>query len=142
MRLRLFTDQQPDVASSQMMLSILRVAEGKYPEALQLAQSAKVTYTASLSADHWRTAIAESAEGAAFTGLNRLPEADTLLTHSYGILSKDGGAPLIYRTLAQRYLDDLHRRERHASIAAARSTPTLAAKAKSAAAADTKRQVP
>jgi tetratricopeptide (TPR) repeat protein len=142
MRLRLFSDQQPDVASSQMMLAVLRVAEGKYPEAVQLAQSAKVTYTASLSADHWRTAIAESAEGAAFTGLNRLPEADTLLTHSYGILSKDGGAPLIYRTLAQRYLDELHRRERHASLAATRPASAVAAKTKTAVAADSKMHVP
>ena len=123
MRLRLFTDQQPDVASSQMMLAILRVAEGKYPEAVQLAQSAKYTYTRALSADHWRTAIAESAEGAALTGLDRFPEAETALTHSNEILRKDGGAPLIYRTLAQRYLDTLHQREQRASLRAARSTP-------------------
>jgi tetratricopeptide (TPR) repeat protein len=118
MRLRLFSNQQPDVASSQMMLAILRDAEGKYPEAVQLAQSARAIYTSSLSADHWRTAIAESAEGAAFTGLDRLPEAETLLTHSYAILHKDGGAPLIYRTLTQRYVDALHRREREAGVAA------------------------
>ena len=116
MRRRLFSEHQPDVASSQMMLAILRDAEGKFPEAVQLAQSAKTIYTTTLSADHWRTAIAESAEGAAFTGLDRLPEAETLLTHSYGILKKDGGAPLIYRTLTQRYLDTLHRRERHAVL--------------------------
>jgi tetratricopeptide (TPR) repeat protein len=125
MRLRLFNDQQPDVASSQMMLAILKVAEGKYPEALQLAQSAKQTYTTSLSADHWRTAIAETAEAGALTGLDRLPEADARLTHSYAILRKDGGAPLIYRTLAQSYLDKLHRRERLASVAASRATVPL-----------------
>jgi tetratricopeptide (TPR) repeat protein len=123
MRLRLFSDQQPDVASSQMALAILRVAEAKYSDAVQLAQSAKYTYTTSLSADHWRTAIAESAEGAALTGLDRLPEAQKLLTHSYGILSKDGGAPLVYRTLTQRYLDTLHRREHHLGVVASRSTP-------------------
>ena len=39
----------------------------------------------------------------------RYREADSCLTHSYAILSKNGGAPLIYRTIAQRYLDTLHR---------------------------------
>jgi tetratricopeptide (TPR) repeat protein len=113
MRLRLFDDHHPDVASSLMMLAILRVSEEKYSEALQLAQNAKSIYTVALSPDHWRTAIAESAEGAALSGLGRYPEAETVLAHSYGVLSKGGGAPLVYRTLAQRYLDVLHRRERH-----------------------------
>jgi tetratricopeptide (TPR) repeat protein len=135
MRRRLFNDQQPDVASSQMMIAILRVAQGNFPEAAQLAQSAKATYTAALSADHWRTAIAESAEGAALTGLDRLPEAASLLTHSNTILRKDGGAPLIYRTLAQRYLDTLHRRERltaarSAALAGAAGTTIAAAAVK------------
>jgi tetratricopeptide (TPR) repeat protein len=111
MRRRLFDEHHPDVGSSLMMLAILRVSEKKYPEALQLAQSAKNIYTAALSPDHWRTAIAESAAGAALTGLGRYPEAETELAHSYGILSKDGGAPLVYRTLTQRYIDVLHRRE-------------------------------
>jgi tetratricopeptide (TPR) repeat protein len=114
MRRRLFDEHHPDVASSLMMLAILRVSEEKYSDALQLAQSAKSIYTAALSPDHWRTAIAESAAGAALTGLGRYPEAETELTHSYGVLSKSGGAPLVYRTLTQRYLDVLHRRESHA----------------------------
>src|SRR5208282_3993686 len=113
MRRRLFDEHHPDVASSLMMLAILRVSEQKYPEALQLAQNAKSIYTAALPADHWRTAIAESAEGAALTGLGRYPEAETRLTHSYLILSKKSGAPLVFRTLVQRYVDTLHRRERH-----------------------------
>lgn len=123
MRRRLFDEHHPDVASSLMMLAILRVSEKKYPEALQLAQSAKSIYTAALSADHWRTAIAESAEGAALTGLGRYAEAATDLAHSSEILSK-GGAPLAYRTLAQRYLETLHRRERQAGAA---STQTASA---------------
>jgi hypothetical protein len=94
-----------------MMLAILRVSEKKYPEALQLAQNAKGIDSAALSPDHWRTAIAESAAGAALTGLGRYPEAETELAHSYGILSKSGGAPLVYRTLTQRYIDVLHRQE-------------------------------
>ena len=59
-----------------------------------MARSAKAIYTAALSADHWRTALAESAEGAALTGLGRYPEAEMRLTHGYGILSKDRRLPL------------------------------------------------
>jgi tetratricopeptide (TPR) repeat protein len=121
MRRRLFDEHHPDVASSLMMLAILRVSEEKYPEALQLAQSAKSIYTAALSPDHWRTAIAESAAGAALTGLGRYPEAETELAHSSGVLSKSGGAPLVYRALTQRYLDTLHRRERHPGGAPSRT---------------------
>jgi tetratricopeptide (TPR) repeat protein len=121
MRRRLFDEHHPDVASSLMMLAILRVSELKYPEALQLAQDAKSIYAAALSPEHWRTAIAESAEGAALTGLGRYPEAESDLAHSYAVLSK-GGAPLTYLTLAQRYLQTLHRRERHAG-----AEPSLAA---------------
>jgi tetratricopeptide (TPR) repeat protein len=117
MRRRLFDDKQPDVASSLIALAILRIAEAQYSEALEMAQSAKGIYTAALSADHWRTALAESAEGAALSGLGQYPEAEMRLTHGYGILSKEGGLPLVYRTLAQRYLDTLHQRERRAGTA-------------------------
>ncbi|HEY2677548.1 MAG TPA: tetratricopeptide repeat protein [Steroidobacteraceae bacterium] len=112
MRQRLFDGKDPNIASSLMMIAILKVAEGKYVEGLRAAQSAKDIDTAAFSADHWRTAIAESAEGAALAGLNRYPEAEAALKHSSAILSKNSGAPLIYRTLAQRYLDTLHHREK------------------------------
>jgi tetratricopeptide (TPR) repeat protein len=129
MRQRLFDERQPDIASSQIALAILQIGEGKYPEALAMAQGAKGIYTAALSADHWRTALAESTEGAALTGLGRYPEAETRLTHGYAILSKEGGSPLVYRTLAQRYLDTLHQRERRASTALAVATKARIASA-------------
>ena len=129
MRRRLFDAHQPDVASSLIALAILQNAEGKYPEALESAQSAKSIYTDALSADHWRTALAESAEGAALTGLGRYPEAEIRLDHGNGILSKEGGLPLIYRTLAQRYSDTLHRSERRElAVAAPMNTQIAAAK--------------
>jgi tetratricopeptide (TPR) repeat protein len=130
MRRRLFDDRQPDIASSLIALAILQNAEGKYPEALESAQSAKSIYTAALSADHWRSALAESVEGAALTGLGRYPEAEIRLGHGYEILSKEGGLPLIYRTLAQRYVDALHRRERRAnsSVASAKETQVAGSK--------------
>ena len=123
MRRRLFDGQHPDVGSSLIALAILRVAQGNYPEALQLAQGGKGIYTAALSADHWRTALAECVEGAALTGLGRYTDAEAQLTHGNGILSKEGGLPLIYRTLAQRYVDTLHRREKTRVADAVKQNP-------------------
>ncbi|MBV9726974.1 MAG: tetratricopeptide repeat protein [Gammaproteobacteria bacterium] len=115
MRRRIFPDRSPEIASSLMMIAVLRVAEGNYPEALELAQNAKGIFTTALSADHWRTAIAESIEGAALTGLGRYPEAEARLTHGCGVLSKNSGAEWVYRNLAKQYLDTLHRREKSAA---------------------------
>ena len=88
MRRRLFDAHQPDVASSLIALAILQNAEGKYPEAFESAQNAKNIYAAALSADHWRTGLAESAEGAALTGLGRYSEAEIRLSHGNGILDQ------------------------------------------------------
>jgi tetratricopeptide (TPR) repeat protein len=115
MRRRLFDDKSPEIASSLMMLAHLRVAEAQYPEALELAQSARGIFTTALSADHWRTAIAESIEGAALTGLGRYAEAETMLTHSCAVLSKNSGGGWVYKNLAQQYLATLHRREHYAN---------------------------
>ncbi len=123
MRRRLFDGQHPDVGSSLIALAILRVAQGNYPEALQLAQGAKGIYTAALSADHWRTALAECAEGAALTGLGRYRDAEARLAHGNAILSKQNGLPLIYRSLAQRYVDTLHRREKTRVADAVKQNP-------------------
>jgi serine/threonine-protein kinase len=123
MRRRLLNPQHPDVASSLIALAILRVDQKKYAEALDFARNAKTIYTAALSADHWRTALAECAEGAALTGLGRYPEAEIPLSHGEAILIKDRELPLIYRVLAQRYLDTLHRREKTQVADAARQNP-------------------
>jgi tetratricopeptide (TPR) repeat protein len=119
MRRRLFDENSPDVASSLSNMALLRVTEGRFSEALEMAQRAKGIYTRALSADHWRTAIAQSAEGAALTGLGRYQEADRDLSHSLGILSKNSGAPTIFRGITQRSLDDLHRAERGGGALAA-----------------------
>jgi tetratricopeptide (TPR) repeat protein len=125
MRRRLLDAQHPDVASSLIALAILRVNQKNYTEALDFARNAKTIYTAALSADHWRTALAECAEGAALTGLGRYPEAEKPLTHGHAILVKDSGLPLVYRTLAQRYLDTLHRREKTQVAEAAKQNPAI-----------------
>jgi len=114
MRERLFNDSNPDVASSLENLAILLVATHRYADALASARTAVAILTHAYSADHWRTAIAESAAGGALTGLGNYTEAAKLLDHSYAILRKDPFAPPAFRTLTQEYLQTLHEQERRA----------------------------
>jgi tetratricopeptide (TPR) repeat protein len=114
MRRRLFGDTHPNVASSLGNLAILQVATHQYSDALVSARSAADIFTSALSASHWKTAIAESAEGAALTGLGNYPEAEKLLLHADRILSEALFAPAAYRQLTRSYLDTLHRLQRRA----------------------------
>jgi tetratricopeptide (TPR) repeat protein len=123
MRRRLFDPKHPEVASSLIALAILQVDEKSFPAAMESARGAKAIYTAALSPDHWRTALAECVEGAALTGLGRFAEAEKPLSHGYAILSKDGELPLIYRTLAKGYFDNLHLREKTQVAEATRQNP-------------------
>jgi tetratricopeptide (TPR) repeat protein len=123
MRQRLFDAHHPDVASSLIALAILQVDEKNYPAAIASARGAKAIYTAALSPDHWRTALAECAEGAALTGLGRYAEAEKPLAHGYSILSKNGELPLIYKTLAKTWFDNLHRREKTQVAEATQQNP-------------------
>jgi tetratricopeptide (TPR) repeat protein len=125
MRRRLLNAQHPDIASSMIALAILRVDQKKYIEALDFARNAKTIYATALSADHWRTALAECAEGAALMGLGRYPEAEKPLTHGHSILAKDSELPLIYRTLAQRYFEALRRHEKTQVAEAAKQNPAM-----------------
>ena len=111
MRRRLLGDAHPDVATSLVHIAILQVALRQYGEALASARGAVDILSSALSPTHWKTAVGESAEGAALTGLGQYAQAEPLLVHSIGILSKDGGAPPAYRNLAQRYLSKLRARE-------------------------------
>ena len=125
MRRRLLNAQHPDIASSMIALAILRVDQKNYTEALDFARNAKTIYSTALSADHWRTALAECAEGAALMGLGRYTEAEKPLTHGHAILAKDSELPLIYRTLAQRYFEALRRHEKTQVADAAKQNPAM-----------------
>jgi tetratricopeptide (TPR) repeat protein len=107
MRRRLEGENHPDVGTSLIHLAILQVARHEYEAALTSARSAVQILTPALSATHWKTAVGESAEGAALSGLGRYGEGEPLLVHSLGILTQDGGAPAEYQRLAQHYLDEL-----------------------------------
>jgi tetratricopeptide (TPR) repeat protein len=125
MRRRLLGDHNPGVASSQVVLATLQVAQQHYAQALESARSATDIYSEALSPTHWRTAVSMSAQGAALTGLGRYAEAEPLLTQSAAILSKDGGAPPVFKTLNARYLDTLRERQARARATATSSKAQL-----------------
>jgi tetratricopeptide (TPR) repeat protein len=109
MRQRLLGAKHPDVASSLTHLAILQVATRDYSRAFESAYKATEISTAAFSASHWRTAVAESAQGAALAGLGRYADAEKLLVHSYGILNKDMGVLPTYRSLSRAYLEQMYR---------------------------------
>ena len=58
------------------------------------------------SPDHWRTANAASAEGAALAGLGQYAAAETLLLDSYAKLGEDSGAlPIVVADTTRRLAD-------------------------------------
>jgi tetratricopeptide (TPR) repeat protein len=111
MRQRLLSATHPDVGASMVHLAILQVAQHQYEQALISARDSVQIFSAGLSPTHWKTAVGESAEGAALAGLGRYAEAEPLLAQGLAILGKDGGAPPEYRRLAQQYLEQLHIKE-------------------------------
>jgi tetratricopeptide (TPR) repeat protein len=112
MRRRLFGNAHPEVATTLINLAILQVARQEYADALTSAKTAVTILTPALSASHWKTAVGESAEAAALTGLGRYAEAEPLFAHCVAILNKDAAVPRQYQHLAQRYLETLHARSR------------------------------
>jgi tetratricopeptide (TPR) repeat protein len=131
MRRRLLGDKHADVGGSLDHVAILQLARGQADAALAAARSAVEILAAALSPTHWKTAVGECVAGAALTELAQYTEAEKLLLHGSAILSKDPDAPPAYRDLAQRYLEQLHKRQSHsrpsrsgvATIAAAHLPP-------------------
>jgi tetratricopeptide (TPR) repeat protein len=109
MRRRLVGDSHPDVASSLTCLAILQVTTRQYPAALSSAHTAAAIFSKALSPDHWRTAVAQSAEGAALMNMGRRREAEPLLKRSVAILAAAEGAPRDNAALARSYLDQFYR---------------------------------
>jgi tetratricopeptide (TPR) repeat protein len=110
MRRRLYGDSHPEIASSLTHVAILQVATGDFAGALESAGTARKIYGTTYSPEHWRALLPASAEGAAYTGLGRYPEAEKLLLHSSDVLNKDPEVLPAYRTLARQYLDALKKR--------------------------------
>lgn len=110
MRRRLFGENHPQVAASLAHLAMLQVATRRYEEALLSARQATRTFVATLSADQWRTAVAQSVEGAALTGLGDFKQAESVLLKSYAQLYADSRTWPIYKQQASTYLHQLYAR--------------------------------
>ena len=89
-------------------LADLLIASERFDEALSLAVDAKAICTNALSADHWRTANAASAEGAALAGLRQYESAEALLLQSRERLLGDEGALPVDVVKTTRRLADLY----------------------------------
>jgi tetratricopeptide (TPR) repeat protein len=109
MRRRLFGEAHPEVASSLVSVAILQVATEKYIDALASARAAREMFTSALSASNWKTAVAQSVNGAALAGVHMYPEAEKELLQAYTLLNQDAAALPSYRMLARRYLAKLYR---------------------------------
>ena len=110
MRRRLFGDNHAQVAASLTHLAMLQVATHQYQDALLSAREATKTFTATLPPGQWRTAIAQSVEGAALAGLGQFTEAEATLLKSYATLTADIGTWPIYKQQASAYLHELYAR--------------------------------
>jgi tetratricopeptide (TPR) repeat protein len=100
--------EHPAVAGSMTLLANCLVGNGEYEEALSLAREAQAAYTAALSADHWRTAVAVGAEGAALAGQRNFAAAEPLLLQSHSVLTQDPNAMSVFVTEASRRLESLY----------------------------------
>jgi tetratricopeptide (TPR) repeat protein len=129
MRRRLLGPSHPDVGTSLMHVAILDVALRRYDAALASANEAVAILSSALSPSNWKTAVAESAQGAALAGLGRWSDAEPHLTRSIAVLAKDDGAPSEYRRLAEGYRDHARAREAGAArlTAAAPTAPVRVA---------------
>jgi tetratricopeptide (TPR) repeat protein len=91
------------------LLASVLVETGHYDEARSLAHDARAIYLKSFGPQHWRTASAANAEGAALTGLKQYQQAEALLQESHAVLHRDTSASSYYVKSSNRWLGDLYR---------------------------------
>jgi hypothetical protein len=111
LRRKLLGPEHTDVAGSLTLLASLLIDTGRYEEALPVAREAKAICLLSLAENHWRTAGAASAEGAALAGLGELDTAEPLLVNSVAILQNDSGALRFFVDNATRWLASFHEKQ-------------------------------
>ena len=104
-------NQHTDVASSLTILASLFIETGRFEEARTAAAEARAICQLALAEDHWRTAGAASAEGAALAGLSQYEAAETLLLAGFAVLNNDSGALPFFATNATRWLADFYKNQ-------------------------------
>ena len=108
MSIELLGREHASTADSMALLANCLVASGEYEEALDLAVEARDIYTAAYSEDHWRTAVATGAEGAALASQRSYTQAEPLLLRSHSVLRQDPNAVPRYVNEATRRLASLY----------------------------------
>ena len=81
-----------DTADSVVLLANCLIARNEHEEALNLAREARDIYVSTLCEDHWRTAVAIGAQGAALSQQGGFEQAEPLLLRSHEVLAKDPNA--------------------------------------------------
>jgi tetratricopeptide (TPR) repeat protein len=105
---RVLPTDHPDIGITQSGMAVLLLETGRADGALMIAASAKDILVASYGEDHWRTAWAQSLEGAALAALERFDEAEPLLLRGYEVLSTNAGARKSQVSAALKYIVDLY----------------------------------
>lgn len=82
-----FGESSAQVAGALTVKANLLLETGRFAEALSAAGQAKEYLARHLPDGHWRTAMAQSAEGAALVGLSAYAEAEPLLLSSHATLA-------------------------------------------------------
>ena len=97
-----------DTAATMTLLAGVLIETKRYEEALTLATAAHALFLKSLGSDHWRTATAAGAEGAARAGLKQFDRAEPLLVDSRAVLHSGSGAVSYYLKSSDRWLGRLY----------------------------------
>ena len=111
MRRRLFGESHPDVASSLTHLAILHVAPVSIPTRSHPHATPGQIFHGGAVSHALEDRDRRERRGRRAHRTWSVRAGRPLLTHSYGILSKDVGAPPTYSRLTQRYLDRLREQQ-------------------------------
>jgi eukaryotic-like serine/threonine-protein kinase len=90
------------------LLAGLLIETDRFEEARTLAVNARALYVKALGPNHWRTATATNAEGAALAGLKRSNQAEALLLESHAVLHQDKAVMRYFMNRADRWLAKLY----------------------------------
>jgi hypothetical protein len=101
-----------------VLLANCLIASGEHEEALDLAIEAREVYISTLGEDHWRTAVAIGAEGAALFHKGSLEQAEPKLLSSHSVLSRDSNALPRYVDQAAQRLAELYSQSGKPELAA------------------------
>jgi hypothetical protein len=90
------------------LLAGVLIESRRYDEALTLAADAHALFLKSFGSQHWKTASAASAEGAARAGLKQFERAEPLLVDSHAVLHGGSGAVTYYLKSSDRWLGRMY----------------------------------